>query len=212
MAFWTWPIFAGLCNPLHFPRLFARGGRKQKDWVGSRAMLPCVGLLEPLQHPEVHALYLRVLNRVLGTACSSGPSDLFLGLVWDFSVIFLCRCQCFSTEWSDALLFMYASYTRSAASYLSLKIFKSMFPCKVLQKCELMTYCFSLILVKDFWRVLWGGFFFFFWSYHYFSFVLILIFFLCLSPVTLVIRSCNFLPPVVECISSLWAFCCLLKF
>lgn len=48
-----------------------------------------------------------------------GLSDLFLGLVLDFSVISPCRCRCFNTEWSDASLFMYASNTWSAASYLS---------------------------------------------------------------------------------------------
>lgn len=68
------------------------------------------------------------------------------------------------------------------------------------ENANLSLIAFHLILMIDFWRVLQGGFF---WCYHYFSFMLMLIFFLCLSPITLVISSYNFLPPVVEYISSL---------
>jgi len=58
-------------------------------------------------------------SSIIGTVCSDGRSDYFLGLILDFWVISLHRCRCFGTEGSDALLFTYASNTWSATSYLS---------------------------------------------------------------------------------------------
>lgn len=88
------------------------------------------------------------------------------------------------------------------------KVFKNMLKCRVLQKMQI--YYFSLDSHERFLESAMK--LFFYWCYHYFAFMFMLIFFLCQSPITLVISSYNFLPPVVEYISSLWAFCCFLKF
>lgn len=78
------------------------------------------------------------------------------------------------------------------------------------RKCIFITYYFSFDSRDRFLESALRRFFFL--CYHYFAFMLMLIFFLCLSPIALVISSYNFLPPVMEYISSLWAFCCFLKF
>lgn len=239
MGIWYFPALAELCDPLHCIRLSTsqRVFQESKlswrgvwDWSKVRPLLPpsrsqpghsASGLAQTSGSSPLCSCLCSVLRYrfwifwVLSHhhyVCLGGLSDSFLGSC--FRVLTNLSLQMSVLQcWVKWYFVFYVCKQHMVCSQL-LKLTKYLRIClntrSYKKNAYLLLITFHLILMIDFWRMLWG--FFFFLCYHYFAFMLMLIFFLCLSPVTLVISSYNFLPPVVEYISSLWAFCCLLKF